>query len=167
MYHTPKQSKALLELIMSLTDIKSFQDVSYSNDTCDSVCIDAYKMQIFFPNVTNPFAQPHDEDQLHFAVSYNDPEKDINGCYLDKEFSVLELIVFLNALDNRFDIDGHTEVSLNEMITNQKEFAQVDEMSFAEFVQPYLDMEEGDSHMFPNELDGQITVTCIKVISHS
>lgn len=159
-HHTTAQSTALLTLINQLTGIE-FEDSSYSSDACDSISSDKYKLQIFLPNVINPFIAKGDEDFDCFAVSYNDPEKDINGTYLDKQFNLFELVYFLNTLDWRFDIDGHTEVTLNEMITNHKEFTKQDELNFEELVLPYMDMEVEDQHLFPNELGGQITVTRI------
>lgn len=159
MNHTPVQSAAFLTVISALTNLQ-FTDTSYSNDTSDSIYCDKYKLQIFLPNVTNPFIRDDSgEDRKEFAVSYYGFDKDDNGTYIDHEFTLLELVHYLNALEWRFNINGHTETNLSDMVLN----SSINEnINFREFVEPYLDMEVEDQHLFPNELGGQITVTRIK-----
>jgi hypothetical protein len=142
MKHTPEQSDAFLAMLRTLTPFK-YQDISYGNDACDSVYIDQYKIQIFMPNMANPFAEQMEcEDFTYFAVSFFDFDVDVNGTYIDHQFSVVELIHFLNALEWRyevFDSDDSKKVSLYELLVAKKNNDNVH--ISGEFVKPLLGLD--------------------------
>lgn len=159
MIHATEQSEAFLEMIRTLTNLE-FEDTSYGNDCCDSIYNEKHKIQIFMPNVTNPFIEQMEyEDFVDFAVSFIDFDKDTNGTYIDKRFDIIELIQLLNSLEWAFDIDGHTETTLVDMMVEDANDERID---FEQFIKPYLQMDVEDQHMFGTDLGGQITVTRIK-----
>ena len=166
MLKTPKQSTAFKVLIEALTGL-SFYDSSYSNDVCDSIMCDKYHLQIFLPNVENPFLSYIDlgnEDYISFAVSIFNSDVDDCPTYIVHDFTIIELVAFLNALEMVFDIDGHTDATYYETIVNFRT-ACPQEIDF-DLIKGYLDMEIGDEHIFPidhtDENSQQITATRIK-----
>lgn len=107
MIHTPEQSKAFLTLINSLSSIK-FTDCSYGNDCTDSIYNDEYKMQIFLPNVENPFdVYSSDENFAHFSISYSERETEASSDnYIAHEFDIISLLFVLRNIQNIIEVDG-------------------------------------------------------------
>ena len=59
--------------------------------------------------MTNPFKWKDDEEQDSFVICFEDAQGDHQ--YIDHEFTLHEVIAFLNALEWSFDINGEETVS--------------------------------------------------------